>query len=138
MGKGKQESLGELLVQSMEEAVAIERGEKRPVRAYVVTARQASVVPPPRYDPARVLKVRERMNLSQPVFAAALNVSPHTVRAWEQGKRTPEGAAERLLEVAEASPQTFLRTVTARKRARPPTSRPARSKTAATRTRTRP
>jgi DNA-binding transcriptional regulator YiaG len=27
------------------------------------------------------------MALSQPVFAAALNVSPETVRAWEQGKR---------------------------------------------------
>jgi putative transcriptional regulator len=56
------------------------------------------------------------MELSQPVFAAALNVSPETIRAWEQGKREPEGATLRLLEVAEQHPDVFLKKVRARAR----------------------
>jgi putative transcriptional regulator len=51
------------------------------------------------------------MDLSQPVFAAALNVSPETVRAWEQGKREPEGPTLRLLEIAEHHSEVFLQRV---------------------------
>ncbi len=47
------------------------------------------------------------LRLSQPVFAKLLNVSPETVKAWEQGKRVPEGAAVRLLEVAEDHPEVL-------------------------------
>jgi putative transcriptional regulator len=48
------------------------------------------------------------MELSQPVFAAALNVSPDTIRAWEQGKRAPDGPTLRLLQVAEQHPEVLL------------------------------
>ena len=48
---------------------------------------------------------------SQPIFALMLNVSVETVRAWEQGRRTPEGSALRLLQVADASPEVLLRNV---------------------------
>jgi putative transcriptional regulator len=48
------------------------------------------------------------MELSQPVFAAALNVSADTIRAWEQGKREPDGPTLRLLEVAEQHPEVFM------------------------------
>jgi putative transcriptional regulator len=37
--------------------------------------------------------------MSQPVFASLLNVKTTTVRAWEQGQRSPDGAASRLLEI---------------------------------------
>jgi hypothetical protein len=43
----------------------------------------------------------------QDVFAAALGVSPSTVRAWEQGDRIPEGASRRLLQIAEEHPEYF-------------------------------
>jgi putative transcriptional regulator len=56
------------------------------------------------------------MELSQPVFAAALNVSPDTIRAWEQGKREPDGPTLRLLEVAEQHPEVFLQKVRTRTR----------------------
>ena len=45
------------------------------------------------------------MRLSQPVFADLLNVSPETVKSWEQGKNYPAGAAVRLLQVAEKHPE---------------------------------
>ena len=48
---------------------------------------------------------------SQPIFALLLNVSVETERAWEQGRRTPEGSALRLLQVADASPAVLLRNV---------------------------
>jgi len=46
--------------------------------------------------------------MSQAVFATTLNVSLATVRAWEQGTRTPEGPSRRLLEIAERHPQILL------------------------------
>ena len=48
---------------------------------------------------------------SQALCALLLNVSVETVRAWEQGRRTPEGSALRLLQVADASPEVLLRNV---------------------------
>lgn len=58
------------------------------------------------------------MELSQVLFAAALNVSPETVRAWEQGKREPDGPTQRLLEVAEDHPEVFLKKVAVRRKQR--------------------
>jgi DNA-binding transcriptional regulator YiaG len=37
-----------------------------------------------------------------------LNVSPATVRAWEQGVRVPDGPSLRLLEIAERQPAVLL------------------------------
>ncbi len=46
----------------------------------------------------------------------ALNVSAETVRAWEQGKREPDGAALRLLQIAEQHPEWIMETVSIRNR----------------------
>ncbi len=54
----------------------------------------------PKWSSKKVKKLRtETYHMSQPQFAAPLNVKPPTVRAWEQGQKTPSGAASRLLEV---------------------------------------
>ena len=107
----KHSDLGKEIIQGLEEAIAYERGELPGVRSERVdiTARRANASSPPEFDAARVFNVRSSLNLSQPVFAAVLNVSPETVRAWEQGKRVPDGAAARLLEVAEEEPAVFAR-----------------------------
>jgi len=52
---------------------------------------------------------KKRYKMSQPRFAAMLNVTPSTVRAWEQGQKIPSGAASRLLQVADADPAVFWR-----------------------------
>ena len=49
-------------------------------------------------NPKEISGIRQRLNVSQPVFAALLNVPLATARSWEQGKRKPSGAALRLLE----------------------------------------
>jgi putative transcriptional regulator len=109
-------AFGQRLIDSAREAVAIERGEKPAARVTRYTAAEARVEAPPRYVPQRIREIRDHMALSQPVFAAALNVSPETVRAWEQGKREPDGPTLRLLEVAEQHPEVLLQSVRARRR----------------------
>lgn len=107
------DNFGELLIEALEEAVAYKQG-KRPglrVTRYEVTARGATVSPPPSYDAERVRRVRAGLKVSQPVFAGMLNVSSSTVQAWEQGVREPDGASLRLLEIAENHPDTLLESV---------------------------
>jgi putative transcriptional regulator len=114
----KRGTFGQQLIESAREAVQIERGEREAARITTYTAAEAEVEPPPQYVSEHIKGIRERMGLSQPVFAAALNVSIETVRAWEQGKREPDGATLRLLEVAEEHPDILLKNVQARRRGR--------------------
>ncbi len=111
MAKHRKRTLGEKLVGSAREAVEIERGEREPARISQHTAARSTVQPPPEYGAQRIREIRARMRLSQSVFADALNVSAETIRAWEQGKREPDGPTLRLLEVAEQYPEVFLKKV---------------------------
>jgi putative transcriptional regulator len=52
--------------------------------------------------------VRMRSGLSQSRFAELLGVSIRTLQDWEQGRRTPSGAASTLLKVAAKHPDIFL------------------------------
>ncbi|WP_245619950.1 helix-turn-helix domain-containing protein [Desulfobacter vibrioformis] len=52
----------------------------------------------------QIQKIRESLNLSQTVFAKLLNVSPSSIRQWEQGKRTPTGSTRVLLDLLKRSP----------------------------------
>jgi DNA-binding transcriptional regulator YiaG len=98
---------GERLIASAEEAVQIECGELEPGRVTRYTARTAEVGAPPRYDLDRIKGIRNKMELSQALFAAALNVSPETIRASEQGKRTPDGATLRFSNSPRTIRQSF-------------------------------
>lgn len=51
-----------------------------------------------------IKEIRKKTNLSQTVFAKVLNVSPSSVRQWEQGKRVPTGSTKVLLEVLSKHP----------------------------------
>ena len=57
-------------------------------------------------------RVRRRMGLSQTELARRIDVSPETIRNWEQGKRSPTGAARALLRVLDKAPETALRVLT--------------------------
>lgn len=116
-GRKPRQTFGERLIQAMDEVVAIERGDSQPaaVRRYAVTAREAEAEPAPELDAADVRKIRQDLAISQPVFAAALNVSPETVKAWEQGKAPPGGAAARLLQIVQLRPDVIRATILPRK-----------------------
>ena len=59
-------------------------------------------------------RVRRRMGLSQTEMARRIDVSPETIRNWEQGKRCPTGAARALLRVLDRAPETALRVLQGR------------------------
>lgn len=104
-----EENFGAILIAGVKEAIAFERGELAArVRVRHRTPTDAVVSAPPVYDAPRVRAVRQRLALSQEMFARALNVSNQTVRAWEQGTRPPSGPSLRLLELAEEHPGALL------------------------------
>jgi putative transcriptional regulator len=55
-----------------------------------------------------VPRIREEMGLSQSQFAQLMGVSLRTLQEWEQGRRSPSGAARTLLAIAERNPQALL------------------------------
>jgi putative transcriptional regulator len=58
-------------------------------------------------DPHKIRHIRQRAHISQTVFAKLLNVSPSSIRQWEQGKRKPTGSTKVLLEVLEKEPHVL-------------------------------
>ena len=54
-----------------------------------------------------VVALRRFVGLTQRQFAAALGISVHTLRNWEQGRRTPEGPALALLRIAARHPRVL-------------------------------
>lgn len=79
------------LVESVREGGAILRGEAAPSRSFVV-------------EGPDVKRIRAGYDLSQSEFAALLGISIRTLQNWEQGRRTPEGPARVLLQVAAKHP----------------------------------
>ena len=84
------ELLVELLA-SVKEGGEILRGEKAPARRFEIAAPD-------------VKHIRAQYGLSQSEFAAMLGVSVKTLQNWEQGRRSPQGAARILLQVAAQHP----------------------------------
>jgi len=56
---------------------------------------------------ADVQALRRFVGLSQNKFAAALGISVHTLRSWEQDRRRPEGPAVALLRIAARHPRVL-------------------------------
>jgi putative transcriptional regulator len=63
------------------------------------------------YTPGQLLAIsaRQSVNLTQKEFAQLLNVSIDSVQDWEQGRRSPRGAAKTLLRVAQKHPEVLER-----------------------------
>jgi len=60
----------------------------------------ALCLPPVKKLSARQIKsLRKSNKLSQPVFAAYLNLSPSTIRQWENGDKEPSGPSLKLLNI---------------------------------------
>jgi DNA-binding transcriptional regulator YiaG len=52
-----------------------------------------------------VVTLRRFVGLTQAQFAAAMGISVHTLRNWEQGRRQPDGPAIALLRIAARHPR---------------------------------
>ncbi|MEW7987523.1 MAG: helix-turn-helix domain-containing protein, partial [Candidatus Thiodiazotropha sp.] len=58
-----------------------------------------------------VRAIREKTGMSQQRFCATFGISLGTLRHWEQGLRSPRGAARVLLKVVENNPQAVIKAV---------------------------
>lgn len=52
-------------------------------------------------QPLEIKRLRETLNISQPVFARYLNTSVSTVQKWESGVKRPSGLSLKLLNVVQ-------------------------------------
>ena len=55
-----------------------------------------------------IAALRRFVGLTQTRFARAMGISVHTLRNWEQDRRTPEGPALALLRIAARHPRILL------------------------------
>ncbi len=53
-------------------------------------------------------RVRLRLGLTQQQLSQRIDVSLETIRNWEQGKRSPTGAAKTLLRILDRAPEAAL------------------------------
>ena len=68
------------------------------------TIEKDEIIPP---DKALVALARAATGLSQAAFAKLLGVSTRTLQEWEQGRKSPSGAAATLLKVAARQPEVL-------------------------------
>jgi putative transcriptional regulator len=83
------------LVQSMEQAGDIIRGERAPSRELNI-------------DSVTIKKIRQAAGLSQAKFAKVIDVQVTTLQNWEQGRRDPTGPAKALLRAISKDPKHVL------------------------------
>ncbi|MBN8509802.1 MAG: helix-turn-helix domain-containing protein [Burkholderiales bacterium] len=81
------EVLGRMLLQSVREMKA------------GVRARETKI------EVNAVVQARQKTGMSQAQFAEALHISKRTLQEWEQGRRSPSGAAQALIRIAERHPE---------------------------------
>jgi len=81
----------ESISRGLNEAVAHAKGKKVAVKIYKPEAVDVSAL-------------RQRMGMTQEQFAARFGFSVATLRHWERGDRTPQGAALVLLNVIKRAP----------------------------------
>ena len=56
----------------------------------------------------QIIKVRQKMNISQTELAAKLCISARTLESWERGVRQPSSSAQALIRLFIKSPQFVL------------------------------
>jgi len=69
---------------------------------------RAKVHRPERID---VKAIRKKTGMSQQQFCAAFGISLGALRHWEQGLRTPRGAARVLLKVVDKNPKAVIKAI---------------------------
>ena len=90
----KRPTVGERVIEGLEQAAAWTRGENDRVRVTLVQA-----------PGVNVRDVREKMGLSQAQFASKFGFPPATLRNWEQGRARPDTSTRVLLAVIAKHPE---------------------------------
>ncbi|MDL1867566.1 transcriptional regulator [Betaproteobacteria bacterium PRO4] len=84
-------NFGDDLIESLNQAVAFTKGQTKSARVHVVH------VP-------NVRSLRQRLKMSQQVFASTYRIPLATLKGWEQGRRQPDATAAAYLSIIEKMP----------------------------------
>ncbi len=87
-------TLGDDLIEAMQEAAAYVRGEQGKTVAHIVEVPDVDVG-----------AIRKAMRLSRAKFASRFGLDARAVQDWEQGRRRPDRSACILLRVIEKHPE---------------------------------
>ncbi len=82
------------LEQSLNEAVAISKGELKPARVTVI-------------EIPDVKAIRETLGLSREEFAEGISTSKETIKSWELRRRNPTGLTLKILKLIEQQPSIY-------------------------------
>ena len=100
----RKKTVGEKLIEAMTEFTeALESGE--PLSGKLTGHTLAIELTPKQYTAKDVRATRRILGASQSFFARFIGVALGTVRAWEQGRNVPSGAAARLLDEIRLNPE---------------------------------
>jgi putative transcriptional regulator len=94
----EEKSLGARIIDGLEEAAAIMRGEADPSTYRV-------------YIPAEIdtRAIREKLKLTQRAFAMRYHIPLATLRDWEQGRRVPDAPVRALIAAIREEPEGVRR-----------------------------
>jgi len=76
-----------------------------------ITLREITLEKKPaiKVTPEELLRLREKLHLSRPVFARYLRTNERTLENWEQGRASPNAQASILIRMVERYPDTVER-----------------------------
>jgi putative transcriptional regulator len=100
---GRMTSKGREIAASLAEAIEVER-VGIPIESRFTVRTVELPDEPAAYSAAAVRVTRDKLAVSQAVFAQLIGVSAMLVRAWEQGQRVPALWARRLLDEVNRDP----------------------------------
>ncbi len=86
----------EELHESVKEMHALGVVDKQGMQEFEVLYRAAQT---PKYTGEQVKEIRTRLNLSESLLASLIRTTENTVRAWEEGRRKPNGTVCLLLDL---------------------------------------
>ena len=83
------------------DALAAERQGKATLRSHKVQLSELAAV-----SADGLVTLRERLNMSRPVFAMYLRTNARTLENWEQGRAKPNAQATTLIRLVQKYPET--------------------------------
>jgi DNA-binding transcriptional regulator YiaG len=103
----KKYSIEQEMIDGLNEVLSYKRG-----KAKLVSRTREIPDPAPKWSSKEIKRLRENIfDMSQPEFAALLNIKTPTVRSWEQGHNVPSGAAARLIEAFKKDPDLIKKLI---------------------------
>jgi len=99
LGELKMSEMGQELIKAMQELVDFSKGK------IDLRTSEYNILPVcEKISVDDIKATREKLNMSQGVFAIVLGVSKKTVESWEVGRYAPDGAARRLISILQMDP----------------------------------